>query len=130
MTDQQTQSVNKQALIDLLEKVEAGTDEAGMFCPMWHEVGLCIEAEGAFAGSLDAAKALHEAVLPGWTVRFCAFTPHGKSAPHVHAFRMRQTGDDPSMGGNSTGYIGDCPARAWLIAILKALIAKETEENA
>lgn len=126
-------SDRKQALTDLLEKVEAGKGlVSDVVFDAFSKDGGSVDISSlqvlpAYNGSLDAAKALHEAVLPGWTVRLCAFTPHGKSAPHVHVFRMRQAHDDPSMGGNSAGYSGDNPARAWLIAVLKALIAKEEE---
>lgn len=109
------------ALRALEQKVAAG--EWDVWCefnfephPYW--------ARYAFHGSLDAAKALHEAVLPGWTVRLCAYTTHGNSPPHVHVFRMRQTEDDPVRSGNSSGYEGDNPARAWLLAIIRALIAE------
>lgn len=62
----------------------------------------------AFYGSLDASKALHEALLPGW-----GWT--------VSADGSSVYGDDPKV------YDGDdarSPARAWLIAILKAYRAK------
>ncbi len=58
-------------------------------------------------GSLDAAKALHDAVLPGplW-LTFC--------------------GDGATIGVNGEEYTGkaDNPARAWLLAILSALISE------
>jgi hypothetical protein len=66
----------------------------------------------AYDGSLDAAKALHDAVLPGWfwsidseDCGVCLYT---------HLL------DDAVLGAD------DNPARAWLIAILEALIAQET----
>ena len=74
----------KQALTDLLAKVEAGYPWHGnpgesvvwAFGPLhrgiedleenakWSKYGDLIK--GCCHGSLDAAKALHEAVLPGW----------------------------------------------------------------
>lgn len=96
------------ALKDLLSKVETGD------CSMWLCLNVSIEhgekALDAFNGSLDAAKALHEAVLPGWDYRICrlngGLTVHAEVGPEVFQF-------------------ADDPARAWLIAILKALIAQE-----
>ena len=52
------------ALDALIEAVEAGEIDDDSFCPLFHAKGLCREAVNAFNGSLDAAKALHEAVLP------------------------------------------------------------------
>jgi hypothetical protein len=63
-------------------------------------------------GSLDAAKALHEAVLPDWHWNISK----DGVAPIVIASRLRPI---PTVGRSIT------PARAWLIAILKALIACE-----
>lgn len=121
------------ALDKLIEAVEAGTAGAVDFCAafpssMKYEDSIsALDAALAYKGSLDAALALHEALLPGWTVRLCAFTPHGNSAPHVHVFKMRQTEDDPIMSGNSSGYSGDTPARAWLLAILRAYRSTQGE---
>lgn len=103
----------------LIEAVEAG--ECPDFCPLWHGVGLCTEAEGAFCGSLDAAKRLHEALLPGW-----------------HLTDMWINGDG-LMGGAGVWRDGvaeneafhahaSSAARAWLLAILKALRATEAGE--
>lgn len=128
------------ALKALLVKVEAGDFDApagGARAPYFN--GFMDVAEQAFSyriagvhrlawdaykGSLNEAKALHEAVLPGWTVRLCAYTPHGNSPPHAHVFYMRQTESDPVRSGSSSGYDGEEISRAWLIAILKALIAE------
>lgn len=68
----------------------------------------------AYAGSLDAAKALHEAVLPGWD--------WGRSAASGQ-FYVWNTGEGPASAMSNN----EDPARAWLICILKALIA--TEDN-
>tara|TARA_X000001316_G_scaffold12129_2_gene5698 strand:- start:1398 stop:1754 length:357 start_codon:yes stop_codon:yes gene_type:complete len=115
------------ALKELLAKVEAGSceNDGSMHRSFGDNWTHCFDA---YHGSLDAAKALHEAVLVGWTVRLNAFTPHGKSAPYVHVFKMRMKQSDPTISANSSGYQGDNPARAWLIAIIKALIAIEASE--
>lgn len=68
----------------------------------------------AFSGSLDAAKALHDALLPGFN-----FVISGNDA------EIWRTGEylDTISGGD---YLDD-PARAWLIAILKAYRAQQDE---
>ena len=94
----------------LIAAVEAG--ECPDFCPMWHSEGLCVEAEGAFAGSLDAALRLHEALLPGWD--YCIdYVQRVKPLVYVQ--------DD---GGPTHDGEAETPARAWLLAILRALKAK------
>ena len=99
-----------EALKELAANVEAGEIGYEEFCPMWHDEGLCTDAERAFGGSLDAAKALHDAVLPGWDYilgNTCnSLTIHARVGPHEEEF-------------------SDNLARAWLLAILRALIAQE-----
>ena len=69
---------------------------------------LWIDAFNAYNGSLDAALRLHEALLPGW--RWNAWAVGGATVwndiANVHTAE------------NSN------PARAWLLAILRALKAK------
>jgi len=109
-----------QALCDLLARVEAGTIFAGDFVtdeeaalvydafpPNADDVVGSAEWAGlAYDGSLDAAKALHEAVLPGW------------------GFAVTQVG--ANIEGPMEAYSDDArtPARAWLICIIRALIAQ------
>jgi len=103
-----------QALRDLLVKVEAGEWWGDLPRPDCMHTDLCWKA---FNGSLDAAKALHEAVLPG-----CAWFIES-------AYR----GDAPTAAieghGISVDASNDNPARAWLIAILRALIAASVADN-
>ncbi|MDR9395764.1 MAG: hypothetical protein RI571_15855 [Roseovarius sp.] len=103
----------KKALTDLLEKVEAGGDVygfGGLGTPLLRGY-----AESACNGSLDSAKALHEAVLPGWILTYLGQYPYDwKAAVFKEPYGPRK---EHTCAGN--------PARAWLIAILKALIAKE-----
>jgi hypothetical protein len=108
----------KDALTELLAKVEAGiepnTDD------VWDSFvesnsfvrSSCLKILPAFHGSLDAAKALHEAVLPEWTRSVDATAP--------------EMGIEVALHGPKSIFKGDhqpTEARAWLIAILKALIA-------
>lgn len=66
------------------------------------------DASLAYEGSLDAALRLHEALLPGW--RWNAWAVGGATVWNDIA--NVYTADD------------HIPARAWLLAILKALKAK------
>jgi len=64
-------------------------------------------------GSLDAAHALHKAVLPGW----------GYSIDNVQRAKPFVYIVDDS--GPEFAAEADTPARAWLLVILEALIAQQ-----
>lgn len=72
-------------------------------------------------GSLDAVMALHEAVLPdeGWevyrTAKYPGMIPGSCPSPY-----KALVGWGTTVSGHA-----DTPARAWLIAILKTLIAQQ-----
>lgn len=98
------------ALTRLADAVEAGTATSADFRAAFpagnsHDSGAIL---AAYNGSLDAAKALHDAVLPGWDwsvdnigrSQFCAYVYDG--AKTIIAFNHN-------------------PARAWLLAIIRAL---------
>ena len=114
------------ALKDLLAKVEAGE------LKKWHEalaIGLFpddrhILLMSAYGGSLDAAKALHEVVLPGGIV---AGMIMWDDLCRVELAQTHERDGDVWHGSSDLASIGECDdlARAWLIAILKALIAEE-----
>lgn len=74
-------------------------------------------ARQAYCGSLDAAKALHEAMLHGWSWEF---RESGFGSGQAAIWNPLNA---PHHGG-TTRVDNDVPARAWLIAILKALIEK------
>jgi hypothetical protein len=99
------------ALKELAAKVKAGTISShandlhltrSAVGDEWYSCGL------AYTGSLDAAKALHEAVLPRckWGVGDVW------SGVYWDGYYLHEPSDDN-------------PARAWLLAILRALIARE-----
>lgn len=81
----------------------------------------------AMCGSLDAAKALHEALLPGWTVS------------GIWQVREQTNGQKPTGEWNALLFgvfperylhaegICKIAARAWLLAILRALIAENSQ---
>ena len=128
--------MTKQALRELRDKVAAGkiapfTSAAagriiasGLFGdnPMDQGCTVCLGRE-AHNGSLDAAVAFLEAVLPGsdWVVRTC--DPNEPDAAYAHTW----LGDHPSISGVHHEYWADTPARALLLATLDALIARAGE---
>lgn len=72
-------------------------------------------------GSLDAAKALHDAVLPGWHV--------DQMGERDGGWRVVLGRHDGSVKRNyPDGIVKDNPARAWLIAILNALISEQENQ--
>jgi hypothetical protein len=126
----------KQALIELRDKVRVGDQpqprdfRAALEVPMqdMRYTVMPNDARAAYGGSLDAAKALHDAVLPGWAIERVTMWPglngecvvriwgtHDKDGERWHNF------DD----GRASGRSRDNLARAWLLAILEALIAQE-----
>jgi len=119
-------SDRKEALKDLLAKVEAGE------LKKWHEalaIGLFpddrhILLMSAYDGSLDAALALHRAVLPGWAVN--SMLVWGDLC-RVELVQAHEKDGGMWHGSGDLSVEAECHdiARAQLIAILKALIAQE-----
>lgn len=71
----------------------------------------------AFSGSLDAAKALHDALLPGWAWKLESYD----------GFSLAWVGPPSEMLLREHEADINNPARAWLIAILKAYRAQMDE---
>lgn len=77
-----------------------------------------ILAQDAYYGSLDAASDLHNAALPDWFVARLMGDPEGKGwTCHLEP---RNAPESDWIDGE-----GDTASEAFLIAILKALIADE-----
>lgn len=104
------------ALDDLIKAAEDGArpwrepDDSN-----WPYARFALEA---FDGSLDAALRLHEALLPGWKwgVGFGVETGFASVCP-------------PGQSRNGSITVnGINPARAWLLAILRALKSQEGRE--
>lgn len=91
------------ALTRLADAVESGTATTMGF----EDAGFDGWAELAYFGSLDAAKALHEAVLPGWEWHL------GPSNAKIYPYNGSPL--------KSWSGMADTPARAWLLAIIRAL---------
>jgi hypothetical protein len=112
-----------EALKALKAKVEAGEYDHRAFRAVWpfSEGPEDIGSHAIYAmkgNSLDAAKALHEAVLPGWQ-----YTVYSDS---VEVTKTRREGDYEFINRHDGD--ADFPARAWLLAILSALIEQEEQQ--
>ena len=70
----------------------------------------CMTASKAYNGDLNAARALHDALLPGWTYGLC-FDAHNEKYAFV------SDGDFETDEEYSA-----CHAHAWLQAVLAALL--------
>jgi hypothetical protein len=101
----------------LIEAVEAGTvarSDLDAFLPVFGLTSAANDALDAYRGSLDAALRLHEALLPGWGWSL------GTARPDSHFAKLWQPG-----GGTQGHIVSDTPARAFLLAILRALAKRE-----
>ena len=105
----------KDALTELLAKVEAGNFNWNAWATPPLNRALMGKVEDSYNGSLDAAKALHEAVLPDYSWQL--FEEDSGEFSSLVSKRA-----DPKFYEEEWHAY---PARAWLIAILKALIADE-----
>ena len=110
----------KEALAELITKVEAGEatyPHGWTFYDVFPHDKNFARVQDSYNGSLDAAKELHEAVLPGWRYMIT----HGPSGDTVVV--AERLGVDV----DTIGVALDNPARAWLLAILKALHSMEKD---
>ena len=97
------------ALDKLIEAVEAVTADHSDFAAMF-PYPICDHAREAHHGSLDAALALHEALLPGW---------HFNVAVEANKGGYIADASNPEWT-NCRAAHASTPARAWLLAILRA----------
>jgi hypothetical protein len=112
---------NQVAMKALLGAIEAGdfpSGSHGYARQVWPYVSLpsidCgLLARQAFDGSLDAAKALHDALLPGWDLSICTYED---DLFEVSVSR-------PTSVQTYDG-LSEVIARAWLISALRALISE------
>lgn len=103
----------------LIEAVERGdTLTRHDFHCMTGSYDLSVSAVQAHAGSLDAAKALHDALLPGWTA--CV----GQNAHHGDWNAFVRLAEDGTITKEHCCGTDDNPARAWLLAVLRAKLAE------
>ena len=101
------------SLDDLIAAVEAGDKwSEAQYAMFGNGTDLVYAYQAAFDGSLDAALRLHEALLPGW-------------AAAINTNGMAQVIGPAPDWHRHTGCATDNPARAWLLAVLKALKAQQ-----
>lgn len=99
-------------LLDLANRVEAG--EIGTATEVYHALGqMALVHASVVSKSLDAAKALHDAVLPGWRYIVSDSTLAGDKAAEVEIYYV----ENGRLGGLAHG---GSPAAAWVAAILRA----------
>lgn len=116
---------DKQTLLDLADRVEA---DAGKFTPSYNSVLAALKPYGAWDmnidaaldGSLDAAKALHDAVLPGWE-----FTIYS----HIQAHHPPEQVYVQLEGKGYYSGKGSYLAAAWVAAILRAVAESDRVER-
>jgi hypothetical protein len=106
------------ALDDLIAAVEAGKDvPLGRAADAMNVPADLARSWGgiyrANRGSLDAAKALHDALLPGWVGDF-------DTAGFSQVYE-----DEKEVTLAQAALIPGQPARAWLLAILRAVKAQQ-----
>lgn len=105
-----------EALEALRNKVKAGAWFPGLAQRSMGGVPNYHSARAAFNGDLNAAQKLHEAMLPDWGWRL---------EYNEQAVVWELNGNREVFGGWCSA---TAPARAWLIAILEALIAIEKDK--
>ena len=101
-------------LLKLAERVEAGETSVVLQYALTREFGNESDLiESAINGSLDAAKTLHDAVLPGWIYTINWYRPTMKLSAEVYV---------AETGGTEKDFRGasETPAAAWVAAILRA----------
>ena len=109
---------DRKALEALLEKVLAGSDDTPDFSALVSRPIMQCKAGEAYRGSLDAALALHNAVLPDWG---CVLNTYRNWA------RVWDQDDEDCPSHEEVSV--HSPARAWLVVILRALIAQAEGES-
>lgn len=110
------------ALDALIEKVKAGKPGRWTFDALGEEAsGLALDA---FHGSVDAAIALLEALLPGW-VWCAASVGTSEDNPTPIAMVLPDTRPDPVPEKDTHHAYSDTPARALLLATLTAYRAEK-----
>ena len=77
----------------------------------------------AFHGDMNAALALHEALLPGWVARMTV----GTKTPGMEDRNNHCWLEEWESGNEVRAMNMPSPARAWLLAVLRAV---ETEGRA
>lgn len=98
----------------LIEAVEAGFPDWGLLEADIFDDPIKREIRAAYHGSLDAAESLHESLLRCWIWE--KYACDGSCGHTVSVYPY----PDPDENVTFNGFDDSKPARAWLIAILKA----------
>lgn len=102
----------------LIEAVEGGDMESPPIGKVFGFTWKTKWASAAYNGSLDAAKSLHEALLPEWMLP--CIVSHISNGVHGVTVELYQiSGSGESVASNN------CMARAWLLAVLQAYEAQQ-----
>jgi hypothetical protein len=108
----------------LIEAVEVVMDPGLFYCVPQSMADMAETIVSAHYGSLDAALRLHEAMLPGWHVSMDdgqgQDRPFAAVMPPVAKSTVLGTGEFDNAEGEASTM-----ARAWLLAILRALAKRE-----
>ena len=100
--------------IDALRALEKAVEDEAVDGMTPHCDLPAIHVLGAYCGSLDAAKAMHDAMLPGWDLLITTYED-GLFEVSVSEPLVVKTYDG----------LSEIIARAWLIAIIRAVMAGE-----
>lgn len=106
----------RDALKRLIEATQSGTwDESWRW--LLDNVGLIDPQRfsDAYLGSINAAKAIHDDLLPGCRIELFGPTTQGQYGMNL-----------PTLGQGV--FLGPNPARAWLLAILHAKLAQMDQD--
>ena len=109
-------------LLELAERIEAGEDGRLIHLHIWELLKRPEAIPTPFLTSLDAAKALHDAVLPkGWRIdiQFCAGRWFVITSNDIYL------GPAKGWGKQGSGEHKTNPAAAWVAAILRAKAQEE-----
>jgi len=108
-----------QKLIDAVENGIIHPSDLDAFIPSLGMNTRANDAHMAYRGSLDAAKARHDAQLPG-----SDWSAHTSWATYVRV-TVSKNGEGAFYGEDGTAHKVGIEARAWLLAILKAYEAQQ-----
>jgi hypothetical protein len=117
----------KGALIEQRDKVRAGEKLHTYTLESMFDAGTAYLIKRAHLGFLDAAKALHEELLPGWAVERLVMWPGLPAKVHLWGTHEFRGGRWHNQEDGRVEAESETLARAWLLAILEALIAQEPD---
>lgn len=118
---------------DAFDRLDASA-RYNYFCNMWEAcLGVAtVSYEKGWAayrkGDLNAAKSLHDALLPGWRWGVSYNDHTGMPYPFQTFWVQNPEGNSGTSFFKPIGTTND-PARSWLVAILRAKLAQTDQPN-